>query len=260
MRLETKCVQAGYAPKNGAPRVLPICQSTTYKYDSSEHVGKLFDLAVDGHMYSRISNPTVACVEEKIAALEGGVGALLTSSGQAATMIAILNLCEAGDHIVASAAIYGGTTNLLTVTFKKLGIDVTLISPDSTEEEISAAIRDNTKLLFAETIANPVLAVVDIRLWARIAHAHGIPLFIDNTFATPINCRPLEHGADIVVHSTSKYMDGHAVALGGVIVDGGTFPWDNGKFPGLSTPDESYHGMVYTESCGRAAFITKARV
>lgn len=260
MKIETKCVQEGYKPENGQARVLPIYQSTTYKYDSSEHVGKLFDLTADGHMYSRISNPTVECVEKKIAALEGGVGAMCTSSGQAASLIAILNICNAGDHVLASAAIYGGTTNLLTVTMKRMGIEVTLISPDSTKEELAAAIRENTKCLFAETIANPALTVIDIEMWAEVAHAHDIPLMIDNTFATPINCRPFEHGADIVVHSTSKYMDGHAVALGGVIVDGGTFNWANGKFPGLSTPDESYHGMVYTESCGNAAFITKARV
>lgn len=260
MKIETKCVQEGYRPKNGEPRVLPICQSTTFKYDSSEHVGKLFDLTADGHMYSRISNPTVDCVEKKIAALEGGVGAMCTSSGQAATLIAILNICEAGDHVLASAAIYGGTTNLFTVTMKRMGIEVTLISPDATKEELDTAIRENTKCLFAETIANPALTIVDIGMWAEVAHGHAIPLIIDNTFATPINCRPIEHGADVVIHSTSKYMDGHAVALGGVIVDSGKFDWANGKFPGLSTPDESYHGMVYTESCGNAAFITKARV
>jgi len=260
MKIETKCVQEGYKPENGQARVLPIYQSTTYKYDSSEHVGKLFDLTADGHMYSRISNPTVECVEKKIAALEGGVGAMCTSSGQAASLISILNICNAGDHVLASAAIYGGTTNLFTVTMKRLGIEVTLISPDSTREELNAAIRENTKCLFAETIANPALTLIDISMWADVAHSHDIPLIIDNTFATPINCRPIEHGADIVVHSTSKYMDGHAVALGGVIVDGGKFNWANGKFPGLSTPDESYHGMVYTDSCGDAAFITKARV
>lgn len=260
MKIETKCVQEGYKPENGQARVLPIYQSTTYKYDSSEHVGKLFDLTAEGHMYSRISNPTVECVEKKIAALEGGVGAMCTSSGQAASLIAILNICSAGDHVLASAAIYGGTTNLFTVTMKRVGIEVTLISPDSTREELAAAIRENTKCLFAETIANPALTLIDISMWADVAHSHDIPLIIDNTFATPINCRPIEHGADIVVHSTSKYMDGHAVALGGVIVDGGKFNWANGKFPGLSTPDESYHGMVYTDSCGDAAFITKARV
>ncbi|MDF2609346.1 MAG: cysD [Lachnospiraceae bacterium] len=258
--IETNCIQAGYEPKNGEPRVLPIYQSTTFKYDSSEHVGKLFDLVEEGFFYTRLGNPTVDSVEKKITALEGGVGALCTSSGQAASFIAILNICNAGDHLVSSAAIYGGTSNLLAVTMKKMGIDVTFIQPDSTEEEIQDAIKENTKLVFVETLANPALVVIDIEKYAKVAHKNGIPLMIDNTFATPINCRPIEYGADIVVHSTSKYMDGHAVALGGVIVDSGNFDWSNGKFPGLSTPDESYHGMIYTEACGRSAYIVKARV
>ncbi|MDF2952593.1 MAG: cysD [Anaerocolumna sp.] len=258
--IETNCIQAGYEPKNGEPRVLPIYQSTTFKYDSSEHVGKLFDLVEEGFFYTRLANPTVDSVEKKIAALEGGVGAMCTSSGQAASFIAILNICSAGDHLVSSAAIYGGTSNLLAVTMKKMGIEVTFIQPDSTEEEIQNAMKENTKLVFVETLANPALVVIDIERYAKVAHNNGIPLIIDNTFATPINCRPIEFGADIVVHSTSKYMDGHAVALGGVIVDSGNFDWSNGKFPGLSTPDESYHGMIYTEACGRSAYIVKARV
>lgn len=256
----TICVQGGYEPGNGAPRVTPICQSTTYKYDSSETVGRLFDLQEEGFFYTRIGNPTVDCVEKKIAMLEGGVGALCTSSGQAATILSILNICQAGDHFISSAAIYGGTFNLFAVTLKKIGIEVTFVDPEITQEELSACIRENTRLIFAETLSNPSLVVCDIEKFAKTAHANGLPLFVDNTFATPILCRPFEYGADIVIHSTSKYMDGHATALGGVIVDGGTFPWDNGKFPGLSTPDDSYHGMVYTRDCGRAAFITKARV
>lgn len=258
--IETKCVQEGYQPKNGEPRVLPIYQSTTFKYDSSEHVGKLFDLTEEGFFYTRLSNPTVDCVERKIAALEGGVGALCTSSGQAASLIAVLNVCSAGDHLISSSTIYGGTTNLFAVTMKRMGIDVTFIDPDAPLIELQKEIRPNTKLIFAETIANPALVVADIEKLAKLAHSNDIPLFIDNTFATPINCRPIEYGADIVLHSTSKYMDGHAVALGGVIVDSGNFNWDNGKFPGLSTPDESYHGIIYTRDCGKAAFITKARV
>jgi len=258
--IETLCVQGGYKPENGQPRVLPIYQSTTYKYDSSEHVGKLFDLAEEGFFYTRLANPTVDCVERKIAELEGGIAAMCTSSGQAASLIAVLNICSNGDHIVSASTIYGGTTNLFAVTMKRMGIDVTFVNPDASEDELQKAIQENTKLIFAETIANPALVVADIEKLARIAHKNDIPLFIDNTFATPVNCRPIEFGADIVIHSTSKYMDGHAVALGGVIVDSGNFNWDNGKFPGLSTPDESYHGMVYTRDCGRAAFITKARV
>ena len=258
--IETKCVQAGYEPKNGEARVLPIYQSTTYKYDSGEHVGKLFDLEEEGFFYTRLANPTVDCVEKKIAALEGGIGAMCTSAGQSASFMAVMNICNAGDHVISSAAIYGGTTNLFTVTMKKMGIDVTLVSPDITEEDLRREVKENTKCIFGETLANPALVVLDIEKFARVAHDNGIPLIIDNTFATPVNCRPFEHGADIVVHSTSKYMDGHAVALGGVIVDSGNFNWDNGKFPGLSTPDESYHGLVYTRDVGRAAYIVKARV
>ncbi|MBE5963079.1 MAG: bifunctional O-acetylhomoserine aminocarboxypropyltransferase/cysteine synthase [Lachnospiraceae bacterium] len=259
-KVSTICVQEGYAPKNGEPRVLPIYQSTTYKYDSSETVGKLFDLQEDGFFYSRIGNPTLDAVEKKIAALEGGVGAMLTSSGQAAVMISVLNICEAGDHIVSSSTIYGGTTNLFGVTLKKFGIDVTFVDPDSSVEELMAAANEHTKLFYAETLANPSLVVTDIEKFAKAAHANNVPLIIDNTFATPLNCRPFEFGADIVVHSTSKYMDGHAVALGGVIVDSGKFDWNNGKFAALCTPDESYHGVVYTEHFKEAAYIAKARV
>jgi len=258
--IETKCIQEGYQPKNGEPRVLPIYQSTTFKYDSSEHVGKLFDLTEEGFFYTRLANPTVDCVERKIASLEGGVGALCTSSGQAASLIAVLNICSSGDHMISTSTIYGGTTNLFAVTLKRLGIEVTFVDPEASLEELQKDVRENTKLVFAETIANPALVITDIEKLAEFAHKNGLPLFIDNTFATPINCRPIEFGADIIVHSTSKYMDGHAVALGGVIVDSGNFDWDNGKFPGLSTPDDSYHGMVYTRDCGKAAFITKARV
>ncbi|MDF2589654.1 MAG: cysD [Anaerocolumna sp.] len=258
--INTKCIQEGYEAKNGEPRVLPIYQSTTYRYESSEHVGKLFDLEAEGFFYTRLANPTVDSVEKKIAALEGGVGAMCTSSGQAASMIAILNICGSGDHMIASAAIYGGTTNLFAVTLKKLGVEVTFVNPDADVEELQKAFKENTKLVFAETLANPALVVTDLEKFANLAHKNGVPLIVDNTFATPINCRPIEFGADIVIHSTSKYMDGHAVALGGVIVDGGNFNWDNGKFPGLSTPDESYHGMVYTKACGRSAYIVKARV
>jgi O-acetylhomoserine (thiol)-lyase len=258
--IETKCIQEGYQPKNGEPRVLPIVQSTTYKYDSSEHVGKLFDLTEEGFFYTRLANPTVDCVEKKIASLEGGIGAMCTSSGQAANLIAVLNICSAGDHMLVSNMIYGGTTNLFGVTLKRMGVEVTFFDPNAPADVLQKEIKENTKLIFAETIANPALVVTDIEKLAKIAHSNHIPLFIDNTFATPINCRPFEFGADIVVHSTSKYMDGHAVALGGVIVDSGNFDWDNGKFPGLSTPDASYHGMVYTRDCGKAAFITKARV
>lgn len=258
--LDTICIQGGYQPKNGEARVLPIIQSTTYKYDSGEEVGKLFDLETDGFFYSRIGNPTVDAVERKIAALEGGIGALCTSSGQAATFLAILNICEAGDHIISCAAIYGGTTNLFTVTMKKMGIEVTLVSPEIKEEELQNEIRENTKCIFGETLSNPALVVLDIEKFAKVAHRNQIPLIIDNTFATPINCRPFEFGADIVTHSTSKYMDGHAVALGGVIVDSGKFNWNNGKFLGISTPDESYHGVNYIERFKEAAYLVKARV
>ena len=256
----TMCVQGGYEPKNGEPRVTPICQSTTYKYDSSETVGKLFDLEENGFFYTRIANPTVDCVEKKIAMLEGGVGAMCTSSGQAASLIAVLNICEAGDHMISTAAIYGGTMNLFSVTLKKFGIDVTFVDPEISAEDLQKEIKENTKLIFSETLSNPSLVVCDIEKFATVAHQNDIPLIIDNTFATPMLCRPIEFGADIVVHSTSKYLDGHATALGGVIVDSGNFSWDNGKFPGLSTPDDSYHGMVYTRDCKETAYITKARV
>lgn len=260
MRIETKCVQEGYKPKNGEPRILPIYQSTTYKYDSSEHLGDLFDLKAPGHMYTRISNPTVECVEAKIASLEGGVGAMLTSSGQAASLISIMNICSAGDHIVSSSSIYGGTFNLFAVTLKRFGVEFTFVDPDASEEEIQAAFKPNTKAVFGETIANPVLAVLDIERFAKVAHKNNVPLIIDNTFATPVLCRPFEFGADIVIHSTTKYMDGHATVVGGVIVDSGNFDWTKGDFPGLTTPDESYHGVVYTKDFGKAAYITKARV
>ncbi len=258
---DTLCVQEGWKPKNGEPRVLPIFQSTTFKYDSSEHVGDLFDLKAPGHFYTRLSNPTSEAAEKKIAALEGGVGALMTSSGQAASLIAILNLCNSGDHFIASGSLYGGTTNLFNVTFKKLGIEVTFVDPYATEAEIQAAFQPNTRAVFGETIANPALTVFDIEKFAHAAHAHGVPLIVDNTFPTPILCRPIDFGADIVTYSTSKYLDGHAVALGGMIVDSGRFDWKaSGKFPGLTDPDPSYHGLVYTETFGAAAFIVKARV
>lgn len=260
MKIETQCLHSGYEPGNGEPRALPIYQSTTYTYDSTEHIGKLFDLTAAGHMYSRISNPTVECVEKKIAALEGGVGALLTSSGQAASMIALMNILQAGDHVLASSTIYGGTFNLFGVTLKKYGIESTFVDLDLSLEELQKFVKPNTRAVFGETIANPAITVLDIEKFAALAHRNGIPLLVDNTFATPILCRPKEFGADIVIHSTSKYMDGHAVQLGGAIVDLGTFDWNNGKFPGLSEPDESYHGLVYTKSFGNAAYITKARV
>lgn len=259
-KIETKCLQEGYQPKNGEPRVLPIYQSTTYKYDSTEHVAKLFDLSVPGHMYSRISNPTVECVENKIAALEGGIGALCTSSGQAASLVSILNICETGDHFVCSSTIYGGTINLFATSLKKMGISVTFVDQDSSEDEIQKAFLPNTKAVFGESIANPKISVFDIEKFSRIAHKNNVPLIIDNTFATPVLLRPIEYGADIVVHSTTKYMDGHAICVGGVIIDSGNFNWENGKFPGLTEPDASYHGMVYSRDCGKAAYITKARV
>ena len=260
MKIETKCIQEGYKPKNGEPRVLPIYQSTTFKYDSSEYMGKLFDLEAEGFFYTRLANPTVACVEEKIAALEGGVGAMMTSSGQAATLMAVMTIAKAGDHVVCSAAVYGGTFNLLEVTLKKFGIDVTFVNPDDDYDTISKAFQDNTKAVLGETIANPALNVLDIEKFAKLAHDHKVPLIVDNTFATPILCRPFEFGADIVTHSTSKYMDGHAVSLGGVIVDSGNFDWAaSGKFPEFTVADDSYHGVVYTESFGKLAFITKAR-
>lgn len=259
MNIETKCLHEGYKPGNGEPVALPIYQSTTYRYDNTNEIGKLFDLTADGHMYSRISNPTVACVEDKIASLEGGVGALCTTAGQAATLISVLNIVNAGDHIISSATIYGGTINLFAVTLKRLGIECTFVDPDSSEEEIQKLFKPNTKLVFGETIANPSIAIFDIEKFAKIAHENNVPLIVDNTFATPVLCRPFEFGADIVIHSTSKYMDGHAVQLGGVIVDSGKFNWNNGKFPELTEPDESYHGVKYTEQFGKRAYIEKAR-
>lgn len=260
MKIETKCLHEGYFPGNGEPRVLPIYQSTTYKYDSTEHIGKLFDLEADGHMYSRISNPTVCAVEAKIAALEGGIGALCTTSGQAASLISILNIMKAGDHFVSVSTIYGGTINLFAVTLKRFGIECTFVDADESEEEIQKYFKENTKAVFGETIANPAITVLDIEKFAKIAHKNNVPLIIDNTFATPILCRPIEHGADIVIHSTTKYMDGHAIQVGGVIVDSGNFDWANGNFPEFTEQDESYHGVVYTEQFGKAAYIAKARV
>lgn len=261
MRPETMCIQAGYEPKNGSPRALPIYQSTTFTFDSTEHVGALFDLTADDAFYTRLGNPTIDCVEKKIAALEGGVGALCTASGQAASMLAVMNIAQAGDHVIAASAIYGGTFNLLGVTLKKFGVDITFVDGDAPLEELQKEIRPNTKAVFGETIANPALHVLDIEKFAALAHNNGIPLIVDNTFATPILCRPFDFGADIIVHSTTKYMDGHAVQMGGVIVDSGKFDWGaSGKFPGLTEPDESYHGLRYTESFGAAAYITKARV
>ena len=260
MNIETKCLHAGYNPGNGEPRSLPIIQSTTFKYATSEDMGKLFDLEATGYFYSRLQNPTCDHVAAKIAALEGGVAAMLTSSGQAASFFSVFNLASAGDHVVSSSTIYGGTFNLFAVTMKRMGIDFTFISPDCTEEELNAAFRPNTKAVFGETIANPALVVLDIEKFAKAAHAHGVPLIIDNTFATPINCRPIEWGADIVIHSTTKYMDGHASAVGGCIVDAGKFDWmaHADKFPGLCTPDDSYHGITYAEKFGKeGAFITK---
>ena len=255
----TLCVQGGWQPKKGEPRVLPIYQSTTFKYDTSEQMARLFDLEDSGYFYSRLQNPTVDAVGAKIAALEGGVGAVMTASGQAANFYAIFNICQAGDHFVSATTIYGGTYNLFTVTLKKLGIEVTLVDPDASVEEIEKAFRPNTKALFGETISNPSVNVLDIEKFANIAHKHGVPLIIDNTFATPINCRPFEWGADIVTHSTTKYMDGHAVAVGGAVVDSGKFDWEanKDKFPGLTQPDESYHGLTYTTAFGKAAYITK---
>ena len=259
----TKCVQAGYTPKNGEPRQVPIIQSTTVKYDTSEEMGKLFDLEASGYFYTRLQNPTNDYVAAKIAALEGGSAAMLTSSGQAANFFALFNICECGDHIVASSSIYGGTYNLIAVTMKKMGIDVTFVSPDADEAELNAAFQDNTKAMFGETIANPALTVLDIELFARVAHAHNVPLIVDNTFPTPVNCRPIEWGADIVTHSTTKYRDGHGAAVGGASGDAGRFDWraHADKFPGLCTPDDSYHGIIYAEKFGKeGAFITKCTV
>ena len=257
---ETICVQSGWQPVNGEPRVLPIYQSTTFKYDTSEQMGRLFDLEESGYFYTRLQNPTNDYVAQKICELEGGVAAMLTSSGQAANYYAVFNICEAGDHVVMSSTVYGGTFNLLTVTMKKMGIETTVVDPDTPEEELAKAFRDNTKCVMAETIANPALVVLDIEKFARLAHSHGVPLIVDNTFATPINCNPFEWGADIVTHSTTKYMDGHAMCVGGAIVDSGNFDWEKyaDKFPGLTTPDESYHGVTYTKKFGKAAYITKA--
>lgn len=259
-KVETKCLHSGYTPSKGEPCALPIYQSTTYKYDTTDEMGQLFDLKAEGYFYTRLQNPTNDAVAAKIADLEGGVAAILTSSGQAANFFALFNICENGSHIVSSSSIYGGTFNLIEVTMKKMGIDVTFVSPDCTEEELNAAFKDNTRAVFGETIANPALTVLDIEKFARAAHAHGVPLIVDNTFPTPINCRPIEWGADIVTHSTTKYMDGHGAAVGGAIVDSGKFDWmaHADKFPGLCTPDESYHGITYAEKFGKeGAFITK---
>jgi O-acetylhomoserine (thiol)-lyase len=261
MKIDSLCVQGAYEPKNGEPRVIPIVQSTTFKYESSQAMGDLFDLKDSGYFYSRLQNPTCDYAAAKIAALEGGVAGMLTSSGQAANFYAIFNVAQAGDHIVSSSAIYGGTFNLFNVTMKKLGIDFTFVPPHATEEEIQAAIKPNTKAIFGETISNPSLDIMDIEAFARVAHKNGVPLIIDNTFATPVNCRPFEFGADIVTHSTTKYMEGHASTIGGAIVDSGNFDWtQNDKFPGLTTPDDSYHGIVYTDAFGKGAYITKATV
>ena len=257
MKIKTKCLHEGWKPKDGEPHALPIYQSTTFNYDSTEHIGDLFDLKAAGYFYPRLANPTVGYVEEKLAALEGGVGAMCTSSGQAANMIAVLNIMGAGDHMVCASEVYGGTINLFGVTMEKLGIECTFVNQDAPDDEIEKAFRPNTKLVFGETVANPAISVFDIERFANLAHRHGVPLVVDNTFATPVLCRPFEFGADIVTHSTSKYMDGHAVQLGGVLIDGGTFDWKD--YPGLTEPDESYHGVVYTETFGRQAYITKAR-
>lgn len=260
MKRDTICVQGGWQPKKGEPRIVPIYQSTTFKYDNSEQMARLFDLEDSGYFYSRLQNPTVDAVAAKITALEGGVAGMLMSSGQAANLYAIMNICQAGDHFVSSAAIYGGTYNLFAVTLKKFGVDVTFVSADASEEEIQAAFQPNTKALFGETISNPGVEVLDIEMYARIAHRNGVPLIVDNTFATPINCRPFEWGADIVTHSTTKYMDGHATAVGGALIDSGNFDWEAHaeKYPGLTQPDESYHGLTYTKAFGKGAFITKA--
>ena len=259
-KINTKCVQGGYQPENGGPRQIPIIQSTTFKYNTSEDIGKLFDLEASGYFYSRLQNPTCDYVAAKIAEMEGGTAGMLTSSGQAANFFSLFNICEAGSHIVSSSAIYGGTFNLISVTMAKMGIEATFVSPDATEEELHAAFKDNTRAMFGETIANPALTVLDIEKFAKVAHAHGVPLIVDNTFPTPVNCRPIEWGADIVTHSTTKYMDGHGSAVGGAIVDSGNFNWMAyaDKYPGLCTPDESYHGIVYAEKFGQGgAFITK---
>lgn len=260
MKIETQCLHEGYTPKNGEPRVMPIVQSTTYVYDSTDDVAAVFDDPTKSLIYSRFENPTTDVVEKKIAALEGGAAAMCTSSGQAASLLSILNICEAGDSFIASASIYGGTINLFGVTLKRMGIECIWVDEGCTAEELNAAFKPNTKAVFGETLANPALTVLDIEMWAKAAHDHGVPLIIDNTFATPILCRPMEWGADIVIHSTSKYMDGHAVQVGGVIVDSGKFDWTNGKFPCMTEPDESYHGLVYTKDYPAAPYITKARM
>ena len=261
-KIETKCIQSGYTPGNGEARVLPIYQSTTFKYETTDEMGKLFDLEKDGYFYTRLQNPTSDAVASKIADLEGGIAGMLTASGQAATFYAVFNICEAGDHVICASAIYGGTLNLLGVTLKKLGIQCTFVDADAPAEELEKAFQPNTKAVFAETISNPALVIMDIEKFAGLAHSHGVPLIVDNTFATPVNCRPIEWGADIVTHSTTKYMDGHAVQVGGAIVDSGNFDWNAhaDKFPGLTTPDESYHGVIYTERFGKKAYITKATV
>ena len=260
--IETKCIQSGWKPKNGEPRVLPIYQSTTFKYETSDEMGKLFDLEQEGYFYTRLQNPTNDMVAQKICELEGGVAAMLTSSGQAANYYAVFNICETGDHVVLSSTVYGGTFNLLTVTMKKMGIECTIVDPDADEEILNQAFQENTKCVLAESIANPALVVLDFEKFAKAAHAHGVPLIVDNTFATPINCRPFEFGVDIITHSTTKYMDGHAMCVGGAIVDSGNFDWTKygDKFHGLTTPDESYHGITYTEKFGKNAYITKATV
>ena len=256
--INTKCIQGGYVAKNGEPRVVPIVQSTTFKYDSSNDMGDLFDLKASGYFYTRLQNPTNDAVAAKIAELEGGVAAVLTSSGQAASFYSIFNICGSGDHIVCSSALYGGTYNLFAVTMKKLGIDFTFVDPTATEDEINATFQDNTKAVFTESLSNPSLIVLDIEKFAKVAHSNGVPLIVDNTFPTPVNCRPFDFGADIVIHSTTKYMDGHATSVGGVVVDSGNFDWtQNDKFPGLTTPDDSYHGLTYTTAFGKGAYITK---
>lgn len=257
--IDTNCIHAGYKPKNGEPQVLPIAQSTTFKYDSAEELGEIFDLKNNGFFYTRIGNPTLDAVEKKIAVLEGGIGAMLTASGQSASLISVLNICRAGDHMVCSGAIYGGTFNLFNKTMREMGISCTFVKANCSKEELESAFQDNTRCVFAETLSNPALIVTDLEMYAKAAHAHGVPLIVDNTFPTPINCRPFEFGADIVIHSTTKYMDGHAVQTGGVIVDSGKFDWTNGKFPGLTEPDESYHGTVYAKEFGSAAYMVKAR-
>ena len=260
MRDETKCIHSGYTPKNGDPKMMPIVQSTTYVFNSTQEVGDVFDEPTKALIYSRFANPTVMAVEEKIAALEGGVGAMCTSSGQAATLLSILNICKEGDSFISTAQVYGGTVNLFAVTLKNFGIECIFVDCDADESVIDAAVKENTKAIFGETLANPALSVLDFEKFSRVAHRHGIPLIVDNTFATPILCKPFEHGADIVVHSTSKYMDGHALQVGGVIVDSGRFDWSGGKFPGLTEPDDSYHGITYVGQYGKAAYIVKARM